>query len=578
MRTQGRSKGVGLVAIAAAALLAAAAVSGLAAPRRKQAGPLGVDLSDEEFRKLDTFEAHAMARADKVFGQGDYKRAASEYDSFILEFPKSKAIPYALLRKAQCLQQLKKRHKAIEEYTEVLDYFPNAVKYASAALYYTGLCHWENGDEQKAMRAWARLAQDKDYNTQPLAADALNQLADYLVRQKKPAEAIVYSEKVAIEFRRRRPQAAKEARARVIHYYVKSAPNEPKLRELYKNLYGFDDRPRRLRGEVAQDRRYWEHLRHYVRRFAGEFRDLEKDLKAQYFQYWADRMAGAGAKKFGDWDDYQIDLAWFRLQHERDGNRWIERLDQQFERYQKPGDWSRIIRWIRIFGRKMGKVRQYYEKLDFAKMKPAQVRSLLEAAFVDVGDRTFARSVFDRLPLGKMSDDEKAHLAGWLWRHDADMVKTLCAAIEDADRGRYELLRYYHFKRDHKNGVPLADQVVGVPRYASDANWKKGELLMWAGKYKEAIAAFQAADNPPDNAWKIAECYDRMGQLKQAVLQLKEIENFFKDHAPRAAMKIADLYRKAKLSKTYHSPQSREAHHRLERMGVRIGGGVEADP
>ena len=60
--------------------------------------------------------------------------------------------------------------KAIDEYEEVLDYFPNVINYASAALYRIGQCHWKNGDIKKAMKAWAEMANDKDYSRHPLAA------------------------------------------------------------------------------------------------------------------------------------------------------------------------------------------------------------------------------------------------------------------------------------------------------------------------------------------------------------------------------------------------------------------------
>src|SRR4051794_13731903 len=89
-----------------------------------------VKLTDEEFAKLDTFEAHTLAKADKVFNEKNWKQAGAEYDSFLLEFSKSPATPYALLRKARCLHLDGKRYEAIKEYTEVLDYFPNAIKFA----------------------------------------------------------------------------------------------------------------------------------------------------------------------------------------------------------------------------------------------------------------------------------------------------------------------------------------------------------------------------------------------------------------------------------------------------------------
>ena len=86
-----------------------------------------VTYPSEKFKLLDTFEAHVLNKADKVFGLKKFRLAAKSYDSVILEFPKSKAIPYALLRKGRCLQLDNKRFDAIKEYREVLDYFPETV-------------------------------------------------------------------------------------------------------------------------------------------------------------------------------------------------------------------------------------------------------------------------------------------------------------------------------------------------------------------------------------------------------------------------------------------------------------------
>ena len=99
---------------AVALVLSLTAACGVAGRRGGSSGE--VTLSSAEFSKLETFEAHAINKADKVFSQGNYDRAYAEYDSFILTFGKSKAVPYALLRKARCLHLSGKRFRAIKEY------------------------------------------------------------------------------------------------------------------------------------------------------------------------------------------------------------------------------------------------------------------------------------------------------------------------------------------------------------------------------------------------------------------------------------------------------------------------------
>ena len=79
------------------------------------AGPL-ITMSAAEWEKMDTFENHTLVNADKTFIKGQWRQAAAEYDAFILEFPRSKAIPYVLVRKGRCRQAVGKLFKAVEEY------------------------------------------------------------------------------------------------------------------------------------------------------------------------------------------------------------------------------------------------------------------------------------------------------------------------------------------------------------------------------------------------------------------------------------------------------------------------------
>ena len=81
----------------------------------------------------------------------------------------------------------------------------------------------------------------------------------------------------------------------------------------------------------------------------------------------------------------------------------------------------------------------------------------------------------------------------------------------------------------------------------------------------------------------------KLGKLEPAVSQLREVENFFKDRAPEAALAASYLYRDAGQKEKYvrslrgvlkkypKSGESSQAHQRLEEMGLPIGGGVDAD-
>ena len=543
-----------------------------------------VQLTNEEFKALDTFEAHSLAKADKVFAARDFKRAAAEYESFVLEFPKSKAIPYALLRRARGLHLADKRFEAIKEYQQVLDYFPNAVRYAAAALYYIGLCHWENADEEEAMKSWAKMAADADYSRHPLAAWAINRLAEHLAKEGQTERAATHYRQVAVNFRTANPEAAKHAIQQVIPFLVRTQADEAKLRAFYREIGGFGDRPENVDDDLAVSRRYWETVCRVVQEH-GRFDEAQASLRERYYRYWAEKLDG----KFPDWDDYQIQVAGIRLAADRDVAKWMKRLDEQFERYQKPDDYGRVIRWMGLFAAHKPKVMDYYARLRFEKMSNAQVRDVMKLFYERVGDAKMARNLFGKLRLDDMPDSEKADLAKYFYQRDPDLVEGICARFDDKELGRMELLRFHHARKDAKQGVPLADEVARLPRFAKEALWLKAQLLHWSEKYPQAIAAYQQCDNPPENVWAIAECYVRMGKVEQAVSQLREIEGFFKQHAPEAAMRIARIYREAGmrpqhiaslraiLKKYPESWQSSAAHQELERMGIRMGGGVDAE-
>src|SRR3954470_14627581 len=84
------------------------------------AGEPEVQLTNDQFKKLDQFESFALQKADKIFNgeKKEYKQAAAEYEAFVLDNPRSKVLPYALLRKARCSHLTNKRNAAIKEYQE----------------------------------------------------------------------------------------------------------------------------------------------------------------------------------------------------------------------------------------------------------------------------------------------------------------------------------------------------------------------------------------------------------------------------------------------------------------------------
>lgn len=543
-----------------------------------------VALSEADFQKLEMFEGHLLAKADKLFVQKDYRAAFAEYDSFMRQYPKSSAIGYVLLRKGRCLHLDNKRFEAIKAYTEVLDYFPNAIEYAGAALFYTGQCHLQNGDTAAAATAWTEMAEDVDYRKHRLAAVALCRLGDLFTREDKPDEAVKYYAQVAIDFRQANPDAARYAMGKTIAYYVRTRPNEPKLAEFYGKVRTFHQSPGK-----GSDADYWDSVREAVRGHS-EFPENEKTRRMDYFRYWTGIMESKLPKD----DDAQIDLANFALGADGDVAKWVARLDRQFASSSRTNDYTRVIRWIRLFAGQKNKAQDYYGKLNFSQMTNAQIEDLLRAAYDDLKDRGMGRAAYDKLRQDKMTDKDRARLAsffagGDLRRtvRDEQMVERVCADMTDKTLGKMILLRHYANTENAGKGLPLANDLVNVADYAREAYWIKGGLLQLQKKYAEAINAYQSADRPPASLFQIAECYVAMGKIEQGVGQLREIENFFKNEAPEAALRIAYVYRKRDnsqyianlrgiMKKYPASRQSNTAHEELERMGIKIGGGVDA--
>ncbi len=158
--------------------------------------------------------------------------------------------------------------------------------------------------------------------------------------------------------------------------------------------------------------------------------------------------------------------------------------------------------------------------------------------------------------------------------------------------GDLQKRRYTNFCRDKADipdGLALAADLQNIPETAKEAYSIGGNLLQWLGKYEEAIKAYQQAENPPQTLFWTAECLAKLGKLEPAVGQLREVENFFKDSAPAAGLAVAYLYRDAGIKEKYvrslrgvlkkypKSGESSQAHQRLEKMGLPIGGGVDAE-
>ena len=578
-----------------------------------------VSLPSDAFKKLDTFEAHVLNKADKSFNGKSYRLATKEYDSFILDYPKSKAVPYALLRKARSTHLDNKRFEAIKQYQEVLDYFPDDVRYAAAALYYTGLCHQQNGDIDKALKAWAEMAEDVDYRKHFLAAPAMKALADNLMKQQKIDSAIKYYKMVALTFRTGDWRyVISPAISNVNYHHIRRKPDEAKFKEFYVKAQGVEHRPQSVPTDPSNDWHYWKTLRSLTSSY-GSFKDSERGANDSYWKYWTSQMSG----KFLDSDEFQLALAGYINRYERSTKNWYQRVDQVFASKASKEDFNaRVASWISIYRGHPEKIKEYFKKIQwdkmgtrqnfnlivtlsrcsahelskdiyprfkFAEMTNGEKIELLKLLYDYIREGAMAKNFFNQIRLGEMTDPAKSGLANYLWHKDEMLVFQCYAAMRNQEYADYCRLQYFHFRKDPKRGIVSAKKVVSVPDYAKDAWTKLADFYEMTKEWKNAINALRLADSPPGTLFRIARNYERLSSISQAVAQLKEIENFFRNQRASAAMEIAYVYSRAKkkkeeiaalrhiMKKYPGSGHSNTAHERLEALGVRIGGGVDAN-
>jgi len=546
---------------------------------------------DPEVRKrMDIFEEESLSRADKLYAAKDYRGAFAEYGAFVLDYPKSEAIPYALMRQGRTRHQVGKRYEAIKLYREVLDYFPNHVRYAGAALYYTGLSHRENGTMVEALKAYKEMAEDKDYRKHFLAADAIFELASNLDRQERYDQAVPYYRQVANDFRTRLADTAQRAIGAVLLYHVYRVPQEEELRTFYAEARGFAYHPMRPadvppKEKLVENLSYWSTLQGYVERYGGYFGEKREAERQAYYKYWSERMD----KRFMDHDGFRLRVFRLMEKYEHKGKTFIENVDTQFRRKDvTPGRVEWFVRecWRSDYP---AKVEEYYVLYPFAEASNGQLIAFSRTLWDRCKKAGMGLSVAQRVKWIDYDDKALCGYARDFYRRSAPLAETILGFVRDRNLADYTLLAIYYAYRDFERGIPLAHKVIKVPEYAEEASWWLAHMLYGTAAYKECIAVCQGLDRGASAYYLISDCYVKLTNIPAAVQQLREIENFFKGEKSRACLRIAHVYRGAGkkpqsiavlrevMRKYPGSPESSTAHNELEAWGERIGGSVQAE-
>ena len=541
----------------------------------------------EAFAKLDTFEGVNLEDADKQFAAGDIKGAYAAYKAYSFEFPKSKAVPYVLLRLGRCLHKLDKRIAAIQAYQEVEDYFPDDVRHAGAALYYIGECHGQNGDEAKQTAVWARMVKDDGYVTQPNSGTALTYLGGAMEKLGKFNEAAEYQWRTAVSFLKTNPAAAAAARKAVIAHYVGRNPDHDKLKEFYVAASGFDGAGRNT-DKPEEDARYWSTVLQTALEMKGEPQAREKSCA-----YWSAKMGD----RFTDNDDLRRSWSDVRMVHEKDVAAWLARMETQYS--VKPASIDRVLQWCNHYKADPKLRSGFFAKHAppmMASMKPGELMELMAKLHHPQQMDEEAQLVMRSIKTDGLTDEEIRQFALLAANYlvEEEVLRHL-TRIKDklfAAKARFD----YYQGRSHRNPPFMEKALIEIPellkspKYADGLTWTKATILQNLGRHEEAIEAFRAANKQPDSTWGISDSLVALKQYDQAIKTVSELESLGGGIASQASLRVADIHRisgdKARevgqlrtvLRRYPKTKESAAAHDRLESYGVAlVGGEAEAD-
>lgn len=532
------------------------------------------------FAKLDTFESVNLEDADKLFKKPDYQGAFAAYKAFSFEFPKSKALPYVLLRQGRCLHKLDKRNAAIKAYQDVIDYFPDDIAYAAAALFHIGECHGQNGEEEKQTATWARLVKDDAYVTQPNSGTALVHLSSAMEKLGKFEEATEYQWRTAVAFLKSNPAAARSAREAVLKHYATRNPNHEKLKEFYIAASGFDGEGRKT-DTPEEDQRYWSATLDAVLRTPSDTREAAAS-------YWSAKIAD----RFSDNDNLRILAINTAAIHEKDTTSWVARLEKQLTN--KPVTIERLI----LFTSQL-KAEPQQRSAFFTKHSPTLITSLKPNELLDFIAKLHhphqlheeAQTVMRSIRADSLTDAELPRFVLLVSSYQTEEeALRLIGRIKDpalATKTRFD----YYLSKSHRN-APYQEKALAeipelskIPKYADGLIWTKASLLKQLGRYEEAIEAFRTANKQPDSTFEISECYVGLKQYDPAIKTLSDLESVGGSVASKASLQIANIHKisgdKAKevaqlrtvLRRYPKTGESAHAHDRLEAYGVALVGG-----
>lgn len=446
---------------------------------------------------------------------------------------------YVLFMQGMSQMGARDRNKAKKTFEELVDLYaevPGKSWIVPAAQFMIGDCEFANGETTRAKRTFLNMLADEKAQEHPLACRAYNRLANLswkLLDNDKVNDALkywlkatdkIYKDTATSDWRAAcdsLPQAyAIHCRWKEITAWIYRDIDPANAKERANAAQAFED--------LINGRRYWWPGWWFDAKYVDKVGERDKAIKE----------INKGLSKWHE-DQKQVFLA--------DGREWAFYV-RAFN-YRRAVDLSEAKKLI-------PEIRKCIQAAD-EKSKPARAR---EFGIILADARLF----------------DEAHTM-------EDLIQNPVSRL---------WLSYEIDRREPKwDAVVLTLEQI-IANVDPDVSLQGKKTLAWIYKdyirdYEKALKIYQEISVPPGTLWDIQYCQRRLGKKKEALATLQELM-FFPDHAARAVWHMGEYYRedgeKDLAVKCYRqllnhpewkkSPESSQAHQRLEAWGIATGGAV----
>jgi tetratricopeptide (TPR) repeat protein len=547
------------------------------------------ELPTKRYMGMNAFERAQYTKAKKQCEAKQYRAAAAEFEKFKIQFDDSDYIPYVVLMRGYCLHKAKERGQAIRVYNEVMDYFPDKIEEASAALYHLGLAQLENGDEKKGILAMKEMAEDEDYSKHPLAAAALTQLANNHIRNKEPEQAVPYWQQAINDFGTTNMQAAIRGLGAIGR---KTAPGAEVARHSL-TLYCLQERQMSSydkwmsTSKNAQDPRHRRGIADYAHAVAvnGWFHRSPPELWARYFDFHTERLP---ADKLLYWDWFKAQKRWY-AQDDALGRYYEQALGFCTELYPRDGrgvgahkDTAAIAVDALAFIKTVKDSEKALEMYSF--LLPKAPKNIL----TDAIGQAVALVALTKDP--EKADAQYAELA-WAvgLAGQLSQAVSITGRMKDRLKAGWKVVEVMKIAGKYADAAAKLEELEGMgdDRNKRHAQGRRATIYQnQTREYEKAIKLYREVSEPPATLFHIAECYSSLNKRNEAIRTLTEVQSSFSDRAAEALWTKASYYKKwgnakyaigsaRQLLKAYPKSQwSARAHEMLEAYGVKTGGAV----